>query len=187
MGSRSSPQSDGPHRTDANQSALELLPIVYDQLRRLAQQRMATEKPGHSLQATALVHEAFLRIVGDREEGWAGRAQFFAAAAEAMRRILIEHARARGCVARGGGRERVTLSGVDLGAVEDLDQVLTIDEAFQRLMQADPRAADVVRLRFYAGLSEAETAAALQTSERSVRREWAYARAWLFDALKEQQ
>ena len=165
-------------------SAHELLPIVYAELRKLAQHRMGQERRGHSLQATALVHEAFLRIVGDREDGWADRAQFFSAAAEAMRRILIEHARARGRVVHGGGRQRVTLTGVDLAATDDLAQVLAVDEAFERLLLADPRAADVVRLRFYAGLSEAETAAALNLSERTVRREWAYARAWLFDVLQ---
>jgi RNA polymerase sigma factor (TIGR02999 family) len=165
------------------QNARELLQVVYQELRKLAQRHMAQERHGHSLQATALVHEAFLRIVGDRE-GWTSRAEFFAAAAEAMRRILIEHARAKGRVRRGGGRQRVTLTGVDLAAVEDLDQVLAVDEAFQRLQRADPKAADVVKLRFYAGLSAAETAAALNMSERTVRREWAYARAWLLDALQ---
>jgi RNA polymerase sigma factor (TIGR02999 family) len=160
-----------------------LLPVLYEELRRLAHHRMAQERCGHSLQATALVHEAFLRIAGEREHGWVNRAHFFAAAAEAMRRVLIEHARARGRIVHGGGRQRVTLSGVDLAATDDLEQVLAVDEAFQRLVVADPRAADVVRLRFYAGLSEAETAAALELSERTVRREWVYARAWLFDAL----
>ena len=160
-----------------------LMPQVYDELRRLAANYLRHERPGQTLQATALVHEAFLRIAGDRE-GWASRAEFFAAAAEAMRRILIEHARAKGRARRGGGRQRVTLTGIDLAAVEDLDQVLAVDEAFQRLQRADPKASDVVRLRFYAGLSESETAAALNMSERTVRREWAYARAWLLDALK---
>jgi len=165
-------------------AAQELLPIVYAELRALAQQHMVSERRGHSLQATALVHEAFLRIVGDREGGWASRAQFFVAAAEAMRRILIENARARGRVKNGGGQQRVTLTGVDLAAPEDLEQVLAVDEALAQLQQTDSRAADVVRMRFHAGLSEAETAAALGMSKRTVRREWAYAKAWLFDALK---
>ncbi len=185
MGLDFAPSSPDPVDSARGLPAQDLLPIVYDQLRKLAQQRMALERPGHSLQATALVHEAFLRIIGDREEGWASRAQFFAAAAEAMRRILIEHARSRGRSPTADVRRRVTLSGLDLAATEDLDQVLAVDEAFQRLMSADPRAADVVRLRFYAGLSEAETASALEISERTVRREWAYARAWLFDALQQ--
>jgi RNA polymerase sigma factor (TIGR02999 family) len=182
------PPAPDPARADRTARELaadELLPIVYDELRRLAQQRMARERRGHSLQATALVHEAFLRIVGDREHGWASRTQFFAAAAEAMRRILIENARARGSARKGGGRQRETLSGIDLAAPDDLEHVRAVDEAFQRLQQADPRAADVVRLRFFAGLSEQETAAALGLSNRTVRREWVQARAWLSDALQE--
>jgi len=178
------PIPDRPDPTASVLRAHELLPIVYEELRQLAQHRMAQERRGHSLQATALVHEAFLRIVGDRENGWASRAQFFAAAAEAMRRILIEHARTRGRAVHGGGRQRVTLSGVDLAASDDLAQVIAVDEAFERLLHSDPRAADVIRLRFYAGLSEAETAAVLNLSDRTVRREWVYARAWLFDALQ---
>jgi RNA polymerase sigma factor (TIGR02999 family) len=179
-----SPVPDRPYPNSGALTAHELLPIAYAELHRLAQHRMAQERPGHSLQATALVHEAFLRIAGDREDGWVNRAQFFVAAAEAMRRILIDHARARGRVVHGGAVKRVTLTGVDLAAADGIDEVLAVDEAFERLVQADPRAADVVRLRFYAGLSEAETAAALNLSERTVRREWAYARAWLFDVLQ---
>jgi RNA polymerase sigma factor (TIGR02999 family) len=167
----------------ARATAAELLPVVYAELRGLAQRYLRLERPGHSLAATALVHEAYLRIAGDRGDGWAHRAQFFAAAAEAMRRILIEHARARGCRRRGGDRQRITLTGVDLGSVEDLDQVLAVDEVLERFANADPRAAEIVRLRFYAGLSEEETAAVLGISDRSVRREWSYARAWLFEAL----
>ena len=144
---------------------------------------MAEERPGHSLQATALVHEAYLRISGDRPAGWVNRAQFFSAAAEAMRRILVERARARASPRRGGDKHRITMTSLDLAATDQLDEVLEIDEAFQRLETADPRAAEVVRLRFYAGLSEEEAAATLDTSARTVRREWAYARAWLFEAL----
>jgi RNA polymerase sigma factor (TIGR02999 family) len=172
-----------PDTGSRGKAAKDLLAILYDELRSLAKQRMAHERRGHSLGATALVHEAYLRIAGDREDGWASRAQFFAAAAEAMRRILIEEARAHGSARKGGGRQRVTLTGINLAEKDDLDQVLAVDEAFKRLEQADPRSADVVRLRFYAGLSEEETASALGLSERTVRREWAYARAWLFDAL----
>ena len=144
---------------------------------------MAQERPGNSLQATALVHEAFLRIAGDRPDGWVNRAQFFSAAAEAMRRILIDKARARASPRRGGDKQRITMTSLDLAAADQLDEVLEIDEAFQRLEAADPRVAEVVRLRFYAGLSEEEAAATLDTSPRTIRREWAYARAWLFDAL----
>jgi RNA polymerase sigma factor (TIGR02999 family) len=169
---------------DPSRRAGELLPVVYDELRRLARQHLARERIGHPLAPTALVHEAFLRIADDRKDGWASRAQFFGAAAEAMRRILIEEARKAGRLRHGGGRQRITLTGIDLAAPETLDQVLAVDEVLQRLERADPRAAEVVRLRFYAGLSEAETADALGLSERTVRREWSYARAWLFDALE---
>jgi RNA polymerase sigma factor (TIGR02999 family) len=146
---------------------------------------MARERAGHSLTPTALVHEAYLRIAGDKVEGWAGPRQFFAAAAQAMRRILIENARARRSARRGGADQRatVTLAGIDLAVPECLDQVLAVDDVLCRLEEADPRAAELVRLRFYAGLSEAETANVLGLSERTVRREWSYARAWMFDAL----
>lgn len=177
---------DGP--TTPNRPALssaDLLPVVYQELRRLAQERMGGERSNHTLGATALVHEAWLRLAGTVDQPWQSRAQFFAAAAEAMRRILIDHARNRGRQKKGGGKKPLTLTGLDLANDDDLDQVLEVDEAFLRLQQASPRTADVVRLRFYAGLSEAETAAALDLSERSVRREWNYARAWLFEALRD--
>ena len=165
-------------------SSEELLPLVYAQLRELAHQRMALERPGNTLQATALVHEAYLRIAGDKEEGWANRAQFFAAAAEAMRRILIERARARGRLKRGGERRKVTLDRLDLAVEDDPEAVLALDDAIERLGEEDARARDIVRLRFFAGLSVEETAAILETSPRTVKREWTYARAWLFDALR---
>ena len=168
-----------PHAAEA------LLPLVYDQLRELARHRMAEERTGHTLQATALVHEAYLRLVGDRPAGWAGRAHFFHAAAEAMRRILIEHARARGRVKRGGGaeRQRVPLSVIDLAAENDPAEILDLDEAICRLDEQSPDVAAVVRLRFYAGLTIEETAEALGISPQSVKRDWAYARAWLFQQL----
>jgi RNA polymerase sigma factor (TIGR02999 family) len=167
------------------QAASALLPLVYDQLRELARHRMAEERAGHTLQATALVHEAFVRLVGDRPAGWGGRAHFFHAAAEAMRRILIEHARARGRVKRGGGaeRQRVPLSVVDLAAENDPGEILDLDEAICRLDEQSPDVAAVVRLRFYAGLTIEETAEALGISSQSVKRDWAYARAWLFQQL----
>jgi RNA polymerase sigma factor (TIGR02999 family) len=179
------PSAPDPRADATPLDSRTLLTLLYDELRRLAQQRMARERPGHSLQATVLVHEAYLRIAGNRPAGWASRAQFFAAAAEAMRRILIENARAHSSRRNGGGRGLVTLTGVDLAADDSLDDVLAVDEAFQRFEVADPRGAEIVRLRFFAGLGEAETADALGVSERTVRREWAYARAWLFDALRE--
>ena len=170
-------------------AAQELLPLVYDQLHALARQRMADERAGHTLQATALVHEAYLRLVGPSApaaQPWSGRGHFYKAAAEAMRRILVEHARARGRDKRGGGRGRVpldALASVEAAAQCDAEDVLALDAAFQELERQNPDAAAVVRLRFYAGLSVAEAAEALGVSDRTVNREWNYARAWLFRAL----
>ena len=166
-----------------------LLEVVYDQLRGIAQQRMAHERRDHTLQATALVHEAYLRLVGDAEVSWANRAHFFAAAAEAMRRILIEHARGRARLKRGGdgghAPVRRPLNVLDLAQEHDPAQILTLDEAICRLSEQDLDAAQVVRLRFFAGLSVEETAAALGVSPSTVDREWAFARAWLHRALEE--
>lgn len=156
-----------------------LLPLVYEQLRAIARQRMAQERPGSTLQATALVHEAYLRLVGPREVAWMGRAHFYATAAEAIRRILIDHARQRAQVKRGGGRHRVPLNVVDLAVDADAHEILSVDEAISRLELQDPELGRVVRLRFFAGLSERETAEVLGVSDRSVRRAWALARAWL--------
>jgi len=173
-------QADGLDRAEALD---RLLPLVYDELRALARARLRAERPGHTLQATALVHEAYLRLVGEESPPWGGRAHFFHAAAEAMRRILIEHARSRGRVKRGGGRVRVDLEDDHVAEWPDPDELLAVDEAIRRLEEVDGRAADVVRLRYFAGLSVEETAGALQLSERTVMREWAYAKAWLKDAL----
>ena len=164
-------------------AADELLPLVYEQLRRIAHQRMAEERSGHTLQATALVHEAYLRLVGGQEVGWANRAHFYFAAGEAIRRILIEHARKRNRIKRGGDRHRVPVSVADLAAEEDFEEIVAVDDAIRRLEEEDAQAARVVRLRFFAGLSVDETARALDVSPRTVAREWAYARAWLHDAL----
>lgn len=172
----------GGNRKDAIE---RLVPLVYDELRALARTQLRHERPDHSLQATALVHEAYLRLLGGDRPPWNDRQHFFRAAAEAMRRILIEHARKRGRIKRGGKRVRVELSGVDLAGEQDPEQVLALDDAFQRLEGQDPTAADVVRLRFYAGLSVEETAKAMDLSERTVKREWAFARAWLHDALRD--
>ena len=171
-------------------AAEALLPLVYKQLRGLARQRMARERAGHTLQATALVSEAYLRLVGDEGRAhFAGSAHFFHAAGEAMRRILIEHARARGRFKRGGGvgRRRVPLNVVDLATEVNFADAVALDEAFCRLEQESPDAAEVVRLRFYAGLSVEETAATLGVSPRTVNRAWTYARAWLFEALEGSQ
>ena len=172
----------GANRKDAME---RLVPLVYDELRTLARSQLRHERPEHSLQATALVHEVYLRLLGNDAPSWNDRQHFFRAAAEAMRRILIDHARKRTRVKRGGKRMRVEISGVNLAEEQDLDQVLALDDAFRRLEEQDPKAADVVRLRFYAGLSVEETAKAMDTSERTVKREWAFARAWLYDALRD--
>lgn len=172
-------------RGAGRKSALdELLPLVYGELRLLARSHLRRERPDHTLQTTALVNEAYMRLLGGHELPWSDRAHFFRAAAEAMRRILIEHARARNRIKRGGGRIRVSLSRLNLGNEEELDEILALDEAIGRLEEQDPRAADVVRLRFFAGLSVQETAKALEMSERTVKREWAFARAWLYDHLR---
>lgn len=163
----------------------ELLPLVYDQLRRIAQQKMAQERPDHSLQATALVHEVYLRLVGEEDVKWVNRAHFFAAAAEAMRRILVESARSRGRLKRGGERKRMPLSVVDLAAENDPAEILALSDALERLEKQDPRMAKLVMLRFFSGLSVEETASAMEMSPRTVKREWAIARAWLFRELNE--
>ena len=160
-----------------------LLEAVYDQLRRIAQQRMKDEKPGHSLQATALVHEAYLRLIRNKELKWSSRAQFYVAAAHAMQRILVEHARKKKRLKRGGNRRPVASNIVDLAREENLEDVVTLADAIDRLEREHPRAALVTRLRFYAGLTVEETAKAMKLSERTVMREWAYARAWLCDTL----
>lgn len=160
-----------------------LLPVVYDELRVIATARLRGEDPGHTLQTTALVHEAYLRLIGG-EGPWSNRAHFFHAAAEAMRRILIEYARRRVRVKRGGGRVRVDLDEAHVAEWPDPDELLAVDEAIRRLDEVDGRAADVVRLRYFVGLSVEETARALDLSERTVMREWAFAKAWLRDALR---
>lgn len=162
----------------------QLIALVYDQLRRIAQERMKGERVGHTLEATALVHEAFLKLMGDEHASWENRAHFYGAAAQAMRRILIDHARKRHADKRGGGRARVPLSVVDLAEETDPDQILALDEALEALERTDPRAASVVRLRFYAGLDVTETAKVLGLSERTVMRDWSYARAILFRQIE---
>jgi RNA polymerase sigma factor (TIGR02999 family) len=170
---------------DANPEADSLLPLVYDQLRAIARQRMAGERRDHTLQATALVHEAYLRLSARPDVPVEDAANFYAAAAEAMRRILIEHARAAGRDKRGGSRRRVgfPIHVVDLAADVDPEEILTLEDAIRRLEEDDPDVAKVVHLRFFAGLSVDETAAALGVSASSVDRDWAYARAWLRRAI----
>jgi len=165
------------------QAAEELLPLVYAELRKLAHHRMKAERVDHTLQSTGLVHEAYLRLVGNGEVEWANRAHFFHAAAEAMRRILIEHARAKAGPQRGGGRKKLPLDVVDLATDADPTQIMALEEAISRLEKKDAQAARVVRLRFYAGLSVDEAAKALGISERTVKRDWSLARAFLLREL----
>lgn len=178
-------------RLTAADRANRLLPLVYQQLRAIAQQRMAGERAGHTLQATALVHEAWLRLVGDRDLAWRSRAHFFVAAGETMRRLLVEHARARARLKRGGdgaGRPaaRTPIHVLDLADdSQDPEEILMLDEALRRLEEHDSDAAQVVRLRFFAGLSGDEVAAALGVSPSTVDREWAYARARLYRTMRE--
>ena len=165
-------------------AAAELLPLVYDELRKLAAARLSHENPGQTLQATALVHEAYIRLVGGGQpQGWDGRRHFFAAAAEAMRRILVESARRKGRVKRGGGAARVDLDDLVTRAAPPPEDILAVDEAIDRLSAAAPQAARLVKLRFFAGLTGDQAAAALGVSPRTADALWAYARAWLFDHL----
>jgi RNA polymerase sigma factor (TIGR02999 family) len=164
----------------------DLLQCVLEHLRAIARHRLASERPGHTLQATALVNEAYLRLVGDVALPWRDRAHFYGAAAEAMRRILVDHARRRDAQKRGGDRQRVPLSICDLASLDDPEQILALDRALLRLEEIDADAAQVVRLRFFAGLTNEQAAAALDVSERTVKREWTFARATLFRLLREE-
>jgi RNA polymerase sigma factor (TIGR02999 family) len=174
----------GTGRADLK-TADQLFPLVYEQLRNLARKRMTDEKVGHTLQATALVHEVYLRLAGSDKVLWSDKTQFFFAAAEAMRRILIDYARARGQLKRGGGRRKMPLNVLDLASETQIPQILALDEAVLRLEDMSPTVAAVVRLRFYAGLSIDETAEPLGLSARTVKREWTYARARLARDLGE--
>jgi RNA polymerase sigma factor (TIGR02999 family) len=166
-------------------AAEQLLPLVYEELRKLAAQKLAQEKPGQTLEATALVHEAYVRLVDvDRVQKWNSRGHFFAAAAEAMRRILIEIARRKQSQKHGGGLERQELDALDLATPESPENVLALDEAIEKLAKQDRAAAEVVRLRFFAGLPLTEVANLLGISSRSADRLWAYARAWLHQELQ---
>ena len=167
-------------------AAENLLPLVYDQLRHLAAARMAQESAGQTLQATALVHEAWLRLVKEGERNWENRAVFFAAAAEAMRRILIENARRKSRLKRGGGDlVRVALTDIDLAQSTPDDRILMIDEALERLKAEDPEAAKLVVMKFFGGMTDQEAAENLGVTDRTVRRQWAYAKAWLLTAIQE--
>jgi len=164
--------------------AAELLPLVYDELRRLAAAKMANEAPGHTLQPTALVHEAWLRLSQESRATWRNREQFYAMAAEVMRRILVDRARRRRSRKHGGDLERVDLDAVELPVPADDALVLDVHEALERLAAEDPEKAAVVKLRFFVGLENSEVAALLGVSEKTVQRHWAFAKAWLFRAMR---
>ncbi len=165
-------------------AAEKLLPLVYVELCKLAAQKMANEAPGQTLQPTALVHEAWLRLVGAEDRGFENRAHFFVAAAEAMRRILVENARRKQRLKHGGGQRRIDLNQVDVAAASDDETVLAVSDALDKLASRDPPGAELIRLRFFAGLSNAEAGELLGLPERTAKRTWAYARAWLHEELK---
>ncbi len=167
-------------------AAEQLLPLVYDELRVLAAQRLAQERPGQTLQATALVHEAYLRLVDvEKAQHWNSRGHFFAAAAEAMRRILVESARRKQRARHGGGRARLDLEQLDLKDEPTADHFLALDEALERLAEEEKAAAEVVKLRYFAGLTIEQAAEALGISVRTANRHWAYAKAWLYQQLSQ--
>jgi RNA polymerase sigma factor (TIGR02999 family) len=168
-------------RGDAG-AADRLLEIVYAELHRMAEQKFASEAAGHTLQPTALVHDAWRQLT-DGESGFQNRAHFFAAAAEAMRRVLIDHARRKRAQKRGGGQERLELDSVTVAVNADNETLLRIDEALGKLAQEDPASAELVRLRFFVGLRNEEAAEVLGISERTAKRYWTFARAWLYDEL----
>ncbi len=161
------------------EAATKLLPLVYGELRKLARAHMARLAPGQTLQPTALVHEAYLRLIRTADPGWEGRSHFFAAAAQAMREIVIEQARRKAALKRGGDRQRFDLEDVELDIQAPAADVLALGEALERLESGDPRKGQIVNLRYFAGLTAKETAAALGVSVATVEREWRYIRAWL--------
>ena len=164
----------------------QLLPLVYGELRRLAAARMAQERPGQTLQATALVHEAWLRMVADGDRTWENRAHFFSAAAEAMRRILIENARRKSRLKRGGGQLRVDIDELNLAAATPDDKILLMNEALERLEAEDAEKARIVVLKFFGGMTNHDVAKTLGVTERTIERQWAYAKAWLFQNIRTQ-
>lgn len=166
------------------QSPEELLPLVYEELRRLAAARMSKESSGQTLQATALVHEAWMRLTGGSRKKWENRAHFFAAASEAMRRILIENARKKSRLKRGGHLERTEMGELDLAAAPSDEMILLVDEALQRFKLEDPEKEKIVVMKFFGGLTNDEVAETLGVTERTVERQWAYAKAWLFRDIR---
>lgn len=169
--------------TPTPSSEKDLVAAVYEQLRAIARKRMANERPEHTLQATALVNEALVRLGVGRDTDWSSRSRFLRAAAVSMRRILIDHARDRGRLRRAGSRTRLPLTVVDLASAYDFEETMALEEALRSLEERDPRAAEVVELRFFAGLSFEEVAETLGTSVRTAKRDWTVARAWLHARL----
>ena len=174
---------EAAHRGDARATE-ELLPLVYDELRKIAAYKMAGESAGHTLQATALVHEAWLRLGGASEQAWQNRAHFFGAAAEAMRRILVEHARKKQALKRGAGAEHQELDEASLVLAAPADELLAVHEALDTLAKEDTAAAELVKLRYFVGMTMEESASALGLAPRTAERTWAYARAWLHREIK---
>jgi RNA polymerase sigma factor (TIGR02999 family) len=167
-------------------AAEQLLPLVYDELRRLAARKLAQETPGQTLEATELVHEAYMRLVDvAKTQAWETRGHFFAAAAEAMRRILLNRARDKKRLKRGGGRQKLDLNHIEIALDTPSDDLIALDEALEKLTQEDKLCADLVKLRFFAGLKLGEAAASLGIPRRTADRYWAFARAWLFDQLRQ--
>lgn len=164
-------------------AADELLPLVYEELRRLATRKMSHEPPGQTLQATALVHEAYIRLVGPEAQNWNSRTHFFTAAAEAMRRILIDNARRKKRLKRGGDQQKVDLDNAEIAVNDPSTDLIALDEALSKLYKEEPKVADLVKMRFYAGLSLDQAATALEISRRTADRYWAYARAWLYQEI----
>jgi RNA polymerase sigma factor (TIGR02999 family) len=162
----------------------ELLPLVYEELRLLATQKLSHEAPGQTLQATALVHEAYLRLIGEEPQSWQNRGHFFAAAAEAMRRILVDHARHKQARKCGGGRARVALEDADVADPATPEEIMALDDALARFAAEDPQAAEIVKLRVFAGLSTEQAAQALGVSRATAYRQWTYARAWLRSEIR---
>lgn len=168
-----------------SEASEKLLPLVYNELRNLAAARMLQESPGHTLQPTALVHEAWLRLVGENDQNWKSRAYFFAAAAEAMRRILVEHARRKARLKHGGGQHRLNIEDLELADATPDDKILLVNDALENLERSNPERARVVVMKFYAGMTNKEVADMLGIGERTVDRHWVCAKAWLFQKLQE--
>jgi len=168
-------------------AASELLPLVYDELRRLAAAKMARERPDQTLQPTALVHEAWLRLAGNEQQQWNGRAHFFGAAAEAMRRILIENARRKAAARHGGGQARVDINEIEIATIAPDDELLAVSEALEKLAAHDSQMAGLVKLRYFVGLTTEDAAEVLGISVRTAERWWSYSRAWLYQEFERQR